>query len=112
MRARSRAQRERAAASVRRVCQVGGAHAGGTGLRSRDGAAAVSVAGCHDGVAVEVDDPFAEAGVRGKDAVVAVAVDAWRWDQAAECGEKLEGREPRERAAEHLPVFRPCPPPR
>jgi hypothetical protein len=31
--------------------------------------------------------------------VVAVAVDAWRWDQAAECGEKLEGREGEDGAA-------------
>jgi hypothetical protein len=85
--------------AVRRVWQVGGADAGGTGLRSRDGAAAVSVAGRHDSVAVEVDDPFTEAGVRGKDAVVAVAMDAGRRDQAAESGEKLEGREGEDGAA-------------
>jgi hypothetical protein len=44
-------------------------------------------------VAAEVDDPLAQASVRGEDAVVAVAVDAgWR-NQTAEGGEKLEGGE-------------------
>jgi hypothetical protein len=77
---------------VRRVWQVGD-------FRSQDGAAAVRVAGRHDSVAIEVDDPFAEAGVRGKDAVIAVAVDAgWR-DEAGEGGEKLEAREGEDGAA-------------
>jgi hypothetical protein len=37
-------------------------------------------------VAAEIDDLLAQARVRCEDAVVAVAVDAGRWDQAAECG--------------------------
>jgi hypothetical protein len=56
--------------------------------------------GRHDSVAVEVDDPFAEAGVRGKDAVVAVAMDAGRRDQAAQRGEQPKRSEGRRRQRE------------
>jgi hypothetical protein len=42
-------------------------------------------------VAAEGDDPGPEACVGGEDAVVAVAVDAGRRDQAGEGVEKLEG---------------------
>jgi hypothetical protein len=52
-------------------------------------------------VAVELDDPFAQARVRCEDAVVAVAVDTgWR-DESAQCGEKLEG----ERASTVRPLW-------
>ncbi len=44
-------------------------------------------------VASEGDDPGPEAGVRGEHAVVAVAVDPGRRDQAREGFEKLERRE-------------------
>jgi hypothetical protein len=44
-------------------------------------------------VAAGMDHVRAQARFRGEDAVVAVAVDAWRWDEAAERGEKLEGGE-------------------
>jgi hypothetical protein len=50
-------------------------------------------------VAAEIDHPLAQARVRGEDAVVAVAVDAWRWDEAAQRGEKLEGGEGEDGAA-------------
>jgi hypothetical protein len=83
---------------VRRVWQVGGADPGGSCCGSQDGAA-VGVPRRHDSVAVEVGDPFAESGVRGKDAVVAVAVDAGRRDQAGERGQELEGREGEDGAA-------------
>jgi hypothetical protein len=50
-------------------------------------------------VAAEVDDPLAQACVRCEDAVVAVAMDAGRRDQAAQPGEKLEGGEGEDGAA-------------
>jgi hypothetical protein len=65
--------------AVRRVWQVGGADPGGICCGSQDGAA-VSVARRHDRVAVEVDDPFSEAGVRSEDTMIAVAVDAPMYD--------------------------------
>ena len=63
-------------------------------------------------LAPEGDDAGAQAGVWGEDAVVAVAVDAWGWNEASEGGEEFErgeheqfaavGRGPR-RPVEDLP---------
>jgi hypothetical protein len=46
-----------------------------------------------------VDHLLAQASVGCKDAVVAVAVDAGRRDQAAQCGQELERREGEDGAA-------------
>jgi hypothetical protein len=74
------------------VRQVGGVSVFGSGGIARLAVgAAVCAAGRCGVVAAEADHPLAQARVRCEDAVVAVAVDAGRWDQAAECGEKLEG---------------------
>jgi hypothetical protein len=37
--------------------------------------------------------------LQSEDAMIAVARDAWRWDQAAQRGEELEGREGEDGAA-------------
>jgi hypothetical protein len=39
----------------------------------------------------ECRDAFAQAGVRREDRVVAMPVNPWRWDQAGERGEEVEG---------------------
>jgi len=49
--------------------------------------------------AAQSDDAGAEPGVGRKDAVVAVAVDTGRRDEAGEGGEKVEGREGEDSAA-------------
>jgi len=40
-----------------------------------------------------VDDGSAELGIRREYPMVSVAMEAWRWDEANESSEKLEGRE-------------------
>jgi hypothetical protein len=85
--------------AVRGVRQVGGADAGGSCCGSRNGTA-VGVARRHDSVAAEGDYPLAQARVRCEDAVVAVAMDAGRRDQAAQCGEQPKRSEGRRRQLE------------
>jgi hypothetical protein len=100
MRARRRAQRERAAA------RCGSLEVGGVGVSGSVGIArlafceAVRAAGCC-GVAAELDHALARESVRCENAlvVVAVAVDAGRRDQAAQRGEELERREGEDGAA-------------
>jgi hypothetical protein len=80
--------------ALRGVRQVGGIGvSGGAGIVRLAACQAERAGGRRGVVASEVDHPLAQARARCEDAVVAVAVDAWRWDQAAECGEELEGRE-------------------
>jgi hypothetical protein len=86
--------------ALRGVRQVGGIGVpGGAGI-VRLAACQAERAGGHRGVvASEVDHLLAQARVRCKDAVVAVAVDTGRRDEAAQCGEKLEGGEGEDGAA-------------
>jgi hypothetical protein len=94
MRARRRAQREWAAAS----CGESGRSAArppavpAAGGRSWP-AGLVAVSPGAATVAAQGNDTLAQERVRGEDAVVAMAVDAGRRDEAADSGEKLEGRE-------------------
>ncbi|HUF31424.1 MAG TPA: hypothetical protein VMM77_12300, partial [Gemmatimonadaceae bacterium] len=87
--------------ALRGVRQVGDVGLGRAGLgrqvvaRAADSRAARRLAV----VAAEIDDPFAQPCVGCEDAVVAVAVNAGRRDQAAQRGEKLEGREGEDSAA-------------
>jgi hypothetical protein len=84
--------------ALRGVRQVGGGGVqGGASIVRLTACQAADVGGV---VAAEVDHLLTQARGRGKDTVVAVAMDAWRRDQTAECGEKFEGREGEEYVGE------------
>jgi hypothetical protein len=77
--------------ALRCVRQVGGGGVSGSLGSMRPAVCDAVRAGGRRVVTAEVDDLLAQARVRCEDAVVAVAMDAGRRDQTAECGEKLEG---------------------
>jgi hypothetical protein len=86
--------------ALRGVGQVGGVSVSGSaGMAGLAGCETVRAAGRCGVVAAEGDYPLAQARGRCEDAVVAVAMDAGRRDQAAQCGEKLEGGEGEDGAA-------------